>query len=274
MEFCILSPIAGLERYSTLSKTHLLLPQLRTNGAYIRFYSERRQEDDFIICDNGAYEGHSDWQALIECIRFFEPQVAVLPDYLLQHWNKTWRAASEFLDKYYYELNYGNIKWMFVPQAVEGDIVGFIEGLFRALDDERITWIGLPRALTYAITNDIYMRVRVAEQIRKRSNVKIHALGMAKGSLKELNALNKIACVSSIDSNAPVWRGWCNHYMKSTMLWDEIPVNYEDTNLNWQQNEDETILSNLELCNVNVDSLRSGIAAQRETAPSGEDRKL
>lgn len=252
MEFAILSPIAGLERYSSLSKTHLLLPQLVQLPGYTDFYLKMKERGDFLIQDNGAYEGQTDWKVLVDCVKDFNPQVAVLPDYLLQHWNKTFREADRFLDSYYYEFE--DVKWMYVPQSEPGDIVGFIEGLFRALDDERITWIGLPRALTYAITNDLYMRVRVAEQIRKRSNVKIHALGMAKGSLEELNQLNKIACVSSIDSNAPVWRGSNGHRMGCEgCKWNETPVDYA-ADIKWFN--EGAILHNLEMCHVNVDSFR------------------
>lgn len=269
MDFCILSPIAGLERYSRLSKTHLLLPQLQNLPGYAGFYRARREEDDLVILDNGAYEGvEPTSNSILEGIGRFDPQVTVLPDYLLQDWHKTWYAANNFLDRYFYVVTH--TKWMFVPQSEPGDIVGFIEGLFRALDDERITWIGLPRALTYSITNDLFMRVRVAEQIRKRSSVKIHALGMAKGSLEELNQLNKIACVSSIDSNAPVWRGWKGYFLEGVKNewnveevntdWPEIPCNYSEefaqSPVGHGNERHNRILRNLEACGVNVDNSR------------------
>lgn len=230
MEFCILSPVAGLERYSTLSRHHLLLPHIRLAG-YWEFYKQRSKAGDHIILDNSAYEGSLDTTRLLECIHLINPNVVALPDHLGKSWEHTWRDSDAFLDSYFYE--FPHIQWMYIPQSEPGNIIGFVEGLFRALDDERIAWIGLPRALTYSITNDLTMRVRVAEQIRKRSSVKIHALGMAKGSVEEVRLLRNSGCVTSIDSNAPVWRGWCGYDLFQFGMsshvgrWLEVPVNYE-----------------------------------------------
>lgn len=242
MEFCILSPIAGLTRYSTLSNRHLLLPHLTRSEQYVNFYQERKQAGDFLILDNGAYEGQEDWANLVRCVELFKPQVCALPDYLLQEWEKTHHEAFVFLDRYYY--TFPNVKWMYIPQAKPGDIVGFIDSLFRALDDERISWIGLPRALPLEICNDPLMRVRVAEQVRKRSRVNIHALGMMKGNVGELKLLEQ-AGVKSVDSNAPVWRGWLGYDINGS--WHEQPVDY---NAPLSATNHTTIMKNLEACNA------------------------
>lgn len=253
MEFCIISPVAGLERYSTLSRTHLLLAHL-TNPKYWEFYHERKKAGDFIILDNGAYEGQMSPRRLLDRIRYINPNVVVLPDHLLEDWHKTWHDAQQFLDSFYYEIP--NVEWLYIPQAEKGDIVGFIEGLMRALNDERIKWIGLPRALCYAITNDIFMRARVAEQIKKRTHrVKIHAFGMVKGSVEELRLLRSTSCFQSIDSNAPVWRGWCGYLLDQHKSWTEIPCNY-DAPLD-SINFESCITHNLEVCGVNA-NVRSG----------------
>jgi hypothetical protein len=259
VDFCILSPIAGLERYSTLSKTHLLLSQIR-DPRYWEFYNRRHKAGDFIILDNGAYEGQLDRVRLIECIKLVHPHVVALPDRLGEDWKASHRSSINFLESYYYEFD--NLEWLYIPQASPGDIVGFVESLFKALDDERISWIGLPRALSYSITSDLLMRVRVAEQIRKRnSRVKIHALGMVKGSLEELRQLRSSGCVTSIDSNAPVWRGWCGYSLIRVenfkfINWPEYPVNYEaefvEKPLGGREPIHELILENLEACGVNT----------------------
>jgi hypothetical protein len=243
MNFCILSPIAGLERYATLSKTHLLLPQLDKIPGYREFYLKRREENDFLILDNGAYEGQTDWENLKHCIDIYNPQVCALPDYLLQPWEKTYHSAIQFLDCFYDK--YPQTAWMYIPQSTPSNIVGFCNGLFRALDDPRISWIGLPRALAYSISNDEFMRHNVAVWLKRyKPGIKIHALGMAKGSVKELNSLRGI--VNSIDSNAPVWRGWCG-YSLIPNEWNEFPINYEAA---LRSDHDAFILDNLDAVGV------------------------
>lgn len=258
MEFCIISPIAGLERYSTLSKTHLLLCQIK-NPKYWEFYAKRREAGDTIILDNGAYEGHSDWNRLLECIRLIKPHIVSLPDYLCEDWKKTWHAANQFLDSYFYEFE--DVQWMYIPQSEPGNILGFVDGLYTGLDDERISHIGLPRALAYRITQDPYMRVRVAEQIWKRTQIGIHALGMVNGNVNELRALRESGCVRSCDSNAPVWRGWCGYLLEHHKPWPEIPCNYE-ASLN-SINYESCISRNLEVCGVNTNvRTRTGSTTQ------------
>lgn len=247
MNFCILSPTAGLERYAKLSRTHLCLAHI-TNEKYWAFYKFRRELQDHIILDNGGYEGKPDIKRLLDRIKFFNPNVVVLPDYLGEDWKKTWKASTDFLDSYFFSFE--DIAWMYVPQSEPGNIMGFIDGLYHALDDERISWIGLPRALSYSITNDLSMRVRMAEQIRKKSSrVKIHALGMVKGNVSELNALRETGCVASIDSNAPVWRGWLGYTLMDH--WHEAPCNYEDPRLpELDSHPHHVILENLGYCGV------------------------
>lgn len=264
MEFCILSPIAGLERYARLSKRHLLLPQIRSS-VYEEFYKARRAEGDFLILDNGAYEGESDWSRLVDCIRLYNPQVCALPDYLLEPWEKTHHAAFTFLDQHYYD--FPDTAWMYIPQAVAGDIMGYCDALTRAIEDPRIGWIGLSRALPLHISHDPLMRVNVADSLRKRWRGKIHALGMQKGSVTELGLLRS-AGVASIDSNAPVWRGWCG-YSLTTGRWQEIPVNYEAPLPDLNEGESSLILDNLEACGVNVDSIRGGSELRRDENAGG-----
>lgn len=118
---------------------------------------------------------------------------------------------------------------MYVPQANPRE--GTVEDIYHArkewavslltmLNDTRvgdyIGWIGLPRCLT---THFQGWRPTIAGLVREdRPHLKLHALGMANGSLDEVKAL-KEAGVYSIDSSAPVWRGWCG-YSLTTPGWD------------------------------------------------------
>jgi hypothetical protein len=275
VEFCILSPIAGLERYSKLSRHHLVLPQI-TNPIYQNFYLERKAAGDHIILDNGAWEGQLDRTRLLHCIELYSPDMVVLPDHLLQDWKKTWHDSSDFLDNYY---NSYETQWGYVPQSSPGDIVGWVEGLTHALQDSRISWICLPRALGTDIVRDIAVRANVCRYIKSRGK-KVHALGMLSGSVAELELLRDAGC-NSIDSNAPVWRGVCGWKLDAKEEWPGIKVDYEPETVLYKQqpcgvgNEvtfavggrlfhidwamadgviHETILHNLRLCNVNVNS--------------------
>jgi hypothetical protein len=272
MDFCVISPTAGLERYAVLSKTHLVLaPVALKDRAYSRFYQIRRSADDFLILDNGAYEGHRIFH--LDLLAWLHPQVVVLPDYFLQPWQRTWHAAIAQMDAY--DDKYGpnrDFEWCYIPQAPKGDFHGFIESYQEAIDDPRISWIGIPRALSYAITDNPLARVEFARLAKRdRPGIKLHAFGMVNGDVHELPYL-AAAGVNSIDSSAPVWRGW--HACKSITdiadrgYWDDygVPVNFSaertfyynnkpydaDSNLNVHAKNDDVILANLEACGVRI----------------------
>jgi hypothetical protein len=266
MEFCIISPIAGLERYATLSRTHLLLPQLDKYPEYRKFYQERQRKGDFLILDNGAYEGQADWKQLVDCISIYKPDVVALPDYMCQDWHKTYFEAQRFLDSYYEEFKW--VQWMYIPQAQPGDIIGWTISLELMMRDLRVKWVGLARVLTYAITSDPMMRVNCARTINRMwPRIKLHALGMSKGSVEELNALRATARVNSIDSNAPVWRGW--NAVKLGHPWGEISVDYETSHdiAPWKES---VILHNLEACGVNTTCTRERSYTQRKAVLGSE----
>jgi len=95
MEFAVISPTAGLERYGKLTKTHLVLASVyKDDPTYAKFYNQRSADDDFIILDNGGYEGAPVFHT--DILQALEPNVVVLPDFYLQPWKKTWHAAIAF----------------------------------------------------------------------------------------------------------------------------------------------------------------------------------
>lgn len=248
MDFCVISPTAGLERYAVLSKTHLVLAH-EWKGAYAEFYTERQRKDDFIILDNGAYEGsHIHFDEYVKTIYDVRPAVVVLPDFLLQPWKRTWHAAMYFLDQCYNSLP--PVQYLYIPQAEPGDLHGFLESYTEAVMDPRISWIGIPRALAYAITDNPLMRVEFARMVRRdHPRIKLHAFGMVNGDVHELVYLEK-AGVTSIDSSAPVWRGWHGRtcYMaEDRKWWDEngTPVDF-----NAPLSESLSIRYNLEACGI------------------------
>lgn len=254
MEFCVISPTAGLEKYAVLSKYHLVLRHVyKTDPAYRVFYQKRREAGDFIILDNGAYEGETSLESPGVLL---EPQVVVLPDYLLQPWRKTWHAAIHYLDTYYDK--YPGTEFLYIPQSLPGDLHGFIESYQEAVSDRRITWLGIPRAMAYAITDNPLARVEFARMVhRDHPGLKLHAFGMVNGDVHELPYLAQ-AGVTSIDSSAPVWRGWHGYDIKRTAAWDMFgkAVDFNHNVKGWEQNH-ELILANLEACGVNTNPSKS-----------------
>lgn len=255
MEFCVISPTAGLERYATLSKTHLVLAHVEDSN-YMNFYQERKKAGDFLILDNGAYEGLLvSTSRLWQKIQFYEPDVVVLPDYPLEPWKKTWHAAIHFLDVNDHEAL--ELQWLYIPQAEKGDFHGFIESYIEASQDPRISWIGIPRALSYAITDNPLARVEFARLVkREHPDLKLHAFGMVNGDIHELPYL-AAAGVTSIDSSAPVWRGWLANKIDDKFdrdLWDRegIPVDFSRSEPidGWDQVAKDCIKHNLEACGV------------------------
>lgn len=259
MDFCIISPTSGLERYARLSKTHLVLAHMYNNDScYRSFYNNRREEGDFIILDNGAYENRT-----IEVIPHdypnLRPNVVVLPDYLLQPWRKTWHAAIAHLDRWYNCSP--NCEWLYIPQAEKGDLNGFIESYIEATLDPRISWIGIPRALAYAVTSNPLARVQFARIVKRdHPDLHLHAFGMVNGNVHELPHLAD-AGVRSVDSSAPVWRGWHSIQIDDPIdrtQWDAtgVPVDFSNPEPldGWEQVCNDVIKHNLEVCGVNTNS--------------------
>lgn len=244
MEFCVISPITGLKRFAALSKRHLVLAHLLHNQEYHDFYVGRRKAGDLLILDNGAYENTKplDSAAYTNMVRRLDPQVVVLPDILMSPWRETTAASLKYLDvhgTYLHQLGY-NTEFMFVPQTTRDDPNGWQKALHTVVNDGRVghmvKWVGLGRYtatefphLNNANGNAFYnWRVGLAVMVKNSfPHLRIHALGMAAGDTNELISL-QAAGVESIDSSAPVWRGW-NEYTLHGLH------NTPGVDLNWKE---------------------------------------
>lgn len=256
MDFCIIAPTAGLERYATLSKTHLVLAHVK-NEQYKQFYKQRIQEGDNVILDNGEYEGAKQLEEFEEAIAYYEPPTIVLPDFLHQNWEKTYDQSDTFMERFESKFG-GPVSFMYVPQTTDGDLMGWIEGLYAGCDNLRIDYVGLPRALqTHYAPGLSMIRPKTCEFIKRHwPHLKVHALGMVKGDVNELNALRDTGC-DSCDSSAPVWRGWNRYHINDPQdrtEWDTAGTECNfDAPIGLPNSEpDRQILLNLELCGVNT----------------------
>lgn len=270
MQFCIICPTTGLERYATLSTTHLVLSHIE-DPLYQEFYIKRRKAGDLLILDNAAYENkQSTEHELVDKIELYNPQVVVLPDKFLRPWEETFLTSYEFLGKYH--GRFPNVEWMYVPQSSPNDIMGFIDGLLHAVNELPVSWIGIPRCLVTDIAQDPLMRVRVCEFIKRKwyndPCLRVHALGMYKGNVEELKLLAAARC-DSIDSSAPVWRGWAAGLSltnpEDQVSWEqfgcdcdfsaELPLSCIDGS-GVIRGANQMILRNLEACGVNIHQTR------------------
>ena len=186
---------------------------------------------------------------MLAAIETYNPQIVVLPDLLLQAWHHTWEAAMTFIEECDEHLEGREL--MYCPQSEPGELKAWYHGLYHMLEDGiYLDWVGLPRALaTHIYPNDPYIRVRIAEEIKERFPlIRLHALGMAAGNVHELPLLAGVG-VKSIDSSAPVWRGWNGYYLTDPK-WPDYPVDF-DIGPHYPR-YDHIISANLHLVGVTV----------------------
>lgn len=251
MKFCVISPITGLEKFATFSEVQFALAHIQ-GTEYWDFFSQCLKEGQTVILDNGAYEkGEANYVCLVDRMSFLCMKnsggklVVTLPDYLLQAWDKTWHASIAFLDTY--DDMFPGVEWMYVPQSVAGDEKGWFKGLVAALEDSRIKWIGLPRCLGTDIMHP-ESRINVARYLQnERLSIKVHALGLQNGNYHEIPFLAD-AGVYSIDSSAPVWRGW-HGFTTFDPKWTKVP---DDFGAKYDPQKEALIISNLRECGVDV----------------------
>lgn len=249
MEFAVICPISALETYGKLTKTHMCLYHI-TAPVYWNFYRERQEQGDLIILDCSAYEGvpfcAEQYADRIDDLR---PEIVVMPDLLLEEWKKSFHFSfgmREYLER----KTYWRPKWMFIPQSVARDQEGFTASYFRAITEEGIDHIGLPRMLCSHF--DPFARVELAKIIIENyPSTYIHAMGFG-GTINELYYLEK-AGVKSIDSSAPVWRGWNGYDIEAP--WPDYRFDPFATSYNPLY--ECTIHNNLRKVGIDVSSLQS-----------------
>lgn len=210
MDFCPIPLTDQLSKYLNKRRTWFALAQkamgLDSQFDYRNFYANA-PEGKVVILDNGAYETALDINKFQCAIDYIEPTVAVLPDIMLGEADRSLHLSLGFLEQCGLSSTPYHNEWMFVPQAAPGDIEGFARVTYQALQDKRITWIGIPRCLVTDIADNPLARVHFATAIKKDfPHIKVHALGMINGCIPELYYLQK-AGVLSCDSSWPFNNG-------------------------------------------------------------------
>lgn len=244
MQFCIISPAVGLQQWATLSKAHLVLAHV-DNALYQQFYRRRREQGDLIILDNGAYENTLDSNKLLERIGLYHPQVVVLPDMVGASSEDSLAISSTFHKRWRHVVS--NTEWMYVPQGES--IKDFEEGLRRGIDEIQPAWVGLPRYLGTHLAPGLHTRANWCKYIHTHyPQVNIHCLGMLAGDPRELTLLSDASC-ASVDSSAPVWRGW-NSYSLNDPGWQKYGAECDFDAQPTEQRNKQIIRDNLVQCGV------------------------
>lgn len=229
MRFSIIAPACALQTFSSLSSTHLLLAHV-DNPLYWKFYQNLSYDPkQLLILDNSAYEGKMDMDLVLQRLNVLRPTVLVLPDLIGTKAQESFEVSAEFLKRWRQELP---CDFMYVPQF-DGTYLDYKEMLkyvHAMLTAFGIKWFGIPR-----LTADLgYSRSELCLAIkRERSSwgdeePYVHALGMRNGSLRELQELDEAQC-DSIDSSAPVWRGWNGYDIEASKAWalHGVPCNFD-----------------------------------------------
>lgn len=254
MKLCIISPVAGLEEFSSRSRTHLVLAHIN-NPDYMKFYKHRKQRGDFLILDNGAYEGEPfRSERHFRLIDYYEPDVVVLPDKPFKHGKITLSLSVKFLNqciKKGYKCDF-----MSVPQSNIDKRDQWWKYAEKFLEISEIKWMGLSKLLKRTFTNhkcndnritlacelfrsDIKLTCKLA-----RPDIKLHALGMWDGDIQEFKLCAKSAMFESLDTAAPVWRGW-RGYTLGLDIWPDIPVDFSASK--YEYKDEKLINHNLSL---------------------------
>lgn len=231
IKFCHISPINYLSKYTKTNGAHLVLAHLlekHKNYAEYYYYTP-----GYKIMDNSAFEMFKqgremyDPSKLIEMGETCKANCIILSDYPREDWTKTVQKAIDTMDDV---LNAG-FQTFFVPQSNLGDTRGFIESLRWALNNPKISTIGLsilacPIALGIdeqkkkKERDDSYKLQRYLSRLKifsileeekllcdARSLKKFHCLGMTDGP-NEITLLERYhRHIASWDSSAAVWAG-------------------------------------------------------------------
>lgn len=247
MQFCYICNVGALSSYGDRSRTHLALAQVIKRSdlarrAYVGFYRERAQRGDYVILDNGAYEGDQlTTSGLLAAIEEFQPSAIVLPDYP-GDFDKTESRSVDFLCALKRHCGVGftdsiPIHTIKVLHAADGNLEAFVNSWKTAryygvdrIGLSRLTGrYGVPVTSLPVEQEDVRPGfVRYLSQLglydsKDPERQKIHAFGMCSGSLKELKALADLG-VTSCDSSAPIWRGMWGYRLEDT-CWVDEPFN-------------------------------------------------
>jgi len=247
MKFCPIMPISAFEKFKNSSDHWMALAQYLHLEEYLKFFQEKIEKGETVILDNGAYEGvpMQAWR-LAALVKELNPTVVVLPD-VPGKFAKTLVGVDDYLNRF--GLPKGTAG-MTVLHAPDGKRQQF-ETAYGMVCTE---WVGFSR-LTKSYGHGVqwpYHRVSFATYLHAseqwRGELKHHALGMLRGNVQELKALNGVG-FHSCDSSAPIWRGM-HGYEVDEVDWPDYSMEplCAPEAANWEMAE-RNLAVTLEACN-------------------------
>ena len=238
IQFCHIAPIALLSDIAKHNKSHLMLAHLvEESDEYADFYKNLNIDDGSEkILDNSAFEKFKRGEPMYEPSKLVDmgkscnATVIVMSDYPKEHWTKTRDAAIELAPVF----KQHGFKTFYVPQSELGDLEGYLQSVFWAIENPDIDLIGLsilgcPIALGIneskhgeeGTRNDAYKlqrylsRYTIFKHIVSRATEtqlellkkSVHCLGLVDGP-NEIELLKEFhEYIYSWDSSSAVWAG-------------------------------------------------------------------
>lgn len=240
IQFCHIAPTSILDVVTPFNTSHLILAHLvELDQNYREFYENLEVAPNSLkIMDNSAFEMYKrglpmyDSSKLVDMATRCKATTIVMSDYPMEHWTKTRDAAIELIPVFKEK----GFDTFYVPQSTLGDLEGYLESVFWAIDNPGIGLIGIsilgcPIALgiaeakhgTESDRNDAFKLQRylsrytifkhiiaraTPEQLAKLSK-RIHVLGLTDGPA-EIELLKDFhQYIYSWDSSSAVWAGIC-----------------------------------------------------------------
>lgn len=203
MHYACIAPTAYLDQYAGRGHFQLCLANVAIrDAAYFEWYRKRREAGDFVILDNGAYEGELvTFDELCRVGRELNAQVVTVPD-KINDAGESHRIAKDFLSECWRHLDETKTTLMRVLQHESREVRAWDLLQYDLSQEFDYTWIAYPRVLGE-------MRPKIISETTKTTlagdGMNVHAFGWT-GNLNEVRQLAKLG-VTSIDTSAPVWRG-------------------------------------------------------------------
>lgn len=233
INFCHISPVSGLQRYTQTNGAHLILAHLVEENEEYRDYYASLKDKKYKIMDNSAFEMFKlgrpmyDSDKLIEMGKLCKADCIVLTDYPKEHSSMTIKAAQYLIP----QLKESGFDTFFVPQSKLADMDDLLYAIEWGLNNPYVDLVGLsilscPIACGVDETtfnggkrNEAFRmqrylsRLEVFRQLEKRrlltslAKRRFHCLGMVDGP-KEIDLLRDYhSFIYSWDSSAAVWAG-------------------------------------------------------------------
>ncbi len=227
IRFAHIAPIALTAKAIEKSSMNMVLAHIADASDY---YSEMfKASDKYTLLDNGAFEKGTPMAVadMVAIGKKVGANTLVLPDFPFAPWHKGWDDIEKAIAAY----KEAGFKTMFIPQSLEGDILGYYKSLERALEHPNIDQIGLS---ILACPHAGLLRRDILDKYKHwaASGKRFHILGML-GSVEEIAELRPYShLISGWDSSAAVWYGANNRYVEGSYEKYKARVDFE-TELPW-----------------------------------------